>query len=115
METVSKLRAKTYQQYLFSFCSWYLLILDRGKLNLGSMCPCNKTGWSQTPDSNLSIARSFVLPLISFDFFTERNLLFGVFFSPIKFRYFGLGPSRKEKAPLTWWIHTMIDLTVERL
>lgn len=104
---------KTYQQFLFSFYSWYLLILGGEKLNLTSMCTCSKTGWSQTPDSSLPIARSFALPLISFHFFPDRNLFF--FFSPSKSRYFGLYPSRKKKVPLTWWLHTTIDLTMERL
>lgn len=40
---------------------------------------------------------------------------FSLFFSPSKFRSFGLDPSRKEKASLTWWLHTMIDLIMERL
>lgn len=65
---------KIYQQFHFSFCSWYLLIVGGEKLNLASMCPCNKAGSSQTPDSSLPIARSFALPLTSFHFFPDRNL-----------------------------------------
>lgn len=40
---------------------------------------------------------------------------FVVVFSPRKFRCFELDPSRKEKVSLSWWLHTMIDLTMERL
>lgn len=49
--------------------------LGREKLKLALMCPCNKAGWSQTPDFSFPTARSPALSLIFFRFPTQKFVL----------------------------------------